>query len=468
MAKKKYEDLANRVVDLVGGKDNISYFTHCITRLRFNIKDKSYVNVEEIEKIDGVVGTNWSGAQLQIIIGQSVDEAYKLICEKNGLEQKETINENLDFNNDKKEKKTIGSLIGSFFENIAGCVTPLIPVLIGCGMIKVIIILIELAGVSSDNSTYQILSWVGDAGFYFLPILAGRSAAKKFGANEGFGMVVGAMLIYPTFISGVSEGTSFNFLGIPIYGASYTSTIFPVIMCVFVMAQIERFIVKYSPEALRSIIEPTLTLLIMIPITYCILGPLGAFLGQYLASFIIWLYDTIGFLSVGILSALFPLIVMTGMHTALSPYCINMIATAGYDPIVKVASFFSNIYQGIACLAVAAKTKDTNLRSTSISCAITAVIGGITEPAIYGVNLKYRTPLYGAMIGNFTAGCIAGLFSVYCYALGASSLLGLPQFIGENSMNIVYAIIALVIGCIVTFIVTFILYKEDMHDELSA
>ncbi len=468
MAKNKYEDLADRVVDLVGGKENITYFTHCITRLRFNVKDKSLVNVEEIESIANVVGTNWSGEQLQIIIGQAVEDAYKLICQKNGFETEKAIDENLDGDNNEKKKMTVGSVVSSFFDNIAGSIAPLIPVLIGCGMIKVIVILMELAGISSDNSTYQVLSWLGNAGFYFLPILVGYTAAKKFGANEALGMVVGAMLIYPDFVNGISAGEAYNFLGIPIYSASYTSTLFPVIMCVFVMAPIEKFIAKHSPDALHSVAEPTLTLLIMVPIAFCVLGPLGAFLGNYLAAFIMWLYDTVGFLSVGILSALLPLIVMTGMHTALSPYCINMIATIGYDPIVKVANFFSNINQGIACLAVAVKTKNTNLRSTGISCAITAVIGGVTEPAMYGINLKYKTPFYGVMIGNLTAGCIAGLFSVYCYAFGSSSLLGIAQFVGEKSMNIVYATIALVIGCVVTFVVTLILYKDDENNKLSA
>ncbi|MCD7840058.1 MAG: PTS transporter subunit EIIC [Erysipelotrichaceae bacterium] len=457
MAKNKYEDLANRVVDLVGGKENITYFTHCITRLRFNVKDKSLVNVEEIESIANVVGTNWSGEQLQIIIGQSVDDAYRLICQKHGFDSEEAIDENLD----EVEKKKFKFSITAIFDGVAGCITPLIPVLIGCGMVKIILILMGFAELT-DNSTYQVLTWVGDAGFYFLPVLVGYTAAKKFGANEALGMVIGAMLIYPTFVSGISAGESYNVFGIPIYSASYTSTIFPVILCVFVMAPIERFFGKISPEAVRSITEPLLTLLVMTPIAFCVLAPAGAFLGNYLADFILWLYNTTGFIGVAVLATFTPLLVMTGMHSAFTTYLLTMMSTVGYEPIYCTAQFISNINQGAASLAVGLKTKDKNLKSTGISCAVTAVIGGITEPAMYGINLKYRTPLYASMIGNLAGGLFAGLMKVYLYAFpGSSGVFGLIAFIGPSSMNIIYMAIAIIIGVVVTFAMTMVLYKEE-------
>ncbi|MCD7894941.1 MAG: PTS transporter subunit EIIC [Erysipelotrichaceae bacterium] len=454
--KNKYDELVDSIMDLVGGKENISFFTHCVTRLRFNVKDRSLVNIDEIEKIDIVVGTNWAGAQLQIIIGQSVGDAYKLICDKYGFEQEEAIDENLD-DNDKKFNISINSI----FDAISGCITPLLYVLIGCGMIKVLIILLGLCGISTDSSTCQILTFVGDAGFYFLPILVGYTAAKKFGANEGLGMVIGAMLIYPSFVSGISGGETYNFLGIPIYAASYANSIFPVIMCVAVMAPIERFIAKHSPDAIRSITESLLTILIMIPITYCVLGPLGAFLSQYLTAFILWLYDTTGFLGVAVLAGIRPLIVMTGMHSALQTYMISMITTAGYEPIMLPTAIINNVNQGVASFAVSLKTKDKDLQSTSRSCAITAVVAGITEPAMYGVNVKMKTPLYASMIGNFIGGAIIGIAKVYAYAFpGSVGMFGLLVCVGPTSMNFIYMIIALVVSVIVTFVGTMVLYKE--------
>lgn len=459
MAKKeKYEDLANKVLSLIGSKDNIIYFTHCITRLRFNVKDRGLVKVEEIEKIDGVVGCKWSGEQLQIIIGQSVGDAYNLICEKAGLAKEDTIDKKLD--NNEKKKFSLNAII----DTISGCITPLIPVFIGCGMIKVLILCLEMAGLlETSSSTYMILSYAGDAGFYFMPILAGKTAAKKFNANEGLGMLLGAMLLYPSFVSGIAEGTQFSFLGIPIYGASYVNTIFPVIISVWIMAPIQRFFGKVSPNAIRSVSEPLLTILTMIPLTYCVLAPAGAFLGNYMTDVILWLYNTSGFLGVAVLASILPLLVMTGMHSAFTPYMLTMISTLGFEPIYVPAMVISNINQGIACAVVALKTKNKNLRSTGISCAVTAIVGGVVEPGLYGINLKYKTPLYGAMIGSFCGALIMGIMKVYIYAFpGSGGLFAIPAFMGGDvSRNVLYLVISWIVGAIATFIATYILYKEE-------
>ncbi|MGX8833448.1 PTS transporter subunit EIIC [Amedibacillus sp. YH-ame6] len=459
MAKKeKYEDLANSVVDLIGGKDNVMFFTHCVTRLRFNLKDQSVVKTEKIEGLEGVIGVQWQNGQLQIIIGQAVGDAYKLICEKSGLKEEVAVNEN----NEEKKEKGFKGILNGVLNAISGCLTPAIPVLIGCGMIKVLVLCIQTFGWLSDtNATMQILTMVGDAGFYFLPIIVGSNAAKKFGANQGLGMVIGAMLIYPTFVSGVAEGISFNFFGLPIYGASYTSTIFPVILCVWVMAPIERFFAKISPESLRSIIQPLCTILVMIPITFCLLAPAGAFLGNYVSEFVIWLYETIGFVGVAVLAAFMPFIVMTGMHSAFVPYLLQMFGSVGYEPIFFTSLVLSNINQGAASLAVALKSKNKSIKSTGVSCAITAIVGGVSEPAMYGINLKYKTPMWGAMIGSAIAGLFAGIMKVYIYAFaGSSALFAIPCFISENGMNVILICVSIVIGIVSTFIATYILYKE--------
>ena len=199
----------------------------------------------------------------------------------------------------------------------------------------------------------------------------------------------------------------------------------------------------------------------MTPLTLCIIAPAGSFLGTYLSSAIIWLYNTIGFVGVSVLSALLPIIVMTGMHTAFVPYLMNMYSTVGYDPMFMPASIVSNLNQGIACIVVAIKTKSINTKSIASSCAVTALIGGVTEPAMFGITLKYKTPLYGAMIGSFVGGAYIGFTNVYNYALGSGGLFGLPTFIGTNGSNIINCIIGIGIGAIVTFIATFILYKDQ-------
>lgn len=464
MAKKeRYSELADKVLDLVGGKDNIEFFTHCVTRLRFVLKDQSIAQKEEIEKIAGVMGCQWQSGQLQIIIGQAVGDAYKLICERSGMNKEAAVDEKVEEDVKEKKKLTVGSVLNGILDSISGCLTPAIPVLIGCGMIKVIVLILESLGwMGADNTTYIILSAVGDAGFYFLPVLVGGNAAKKFGANVGLGMVIGAMLIYPSFVSGIAEGTAFSFLGIPVYGASYTSTIFPVILCVWVMAPIERFFAKISPDSLRSIIEPLCTLIVMIPLSFCLLAPAGAFLGNYVSSVVIWIYNTIGFLGVAILAAVMPFLIMTGMHSAFVPYLLQMFGSVGYEPIFFTALVISNIDQGASCLAVAVKSKDKNVRSTALSCAITAITAGVTEPAMYGINLRYKKPMWGAMIGSAIGGLFAGLMKVYIYAFaGASSVVAIPCFIGPETSNVVYMCIAIVIGIVATFVATLFLYKDE-------
>lgn len=463
MAANKYEILADEIVGLVGGKENISFFTHCVTRLRFNLKDQGLGQIEEVKKLPGVLGAQWQNGQLQIIIGQAVGDAYKLICEKHDLSVEKPVDEALDDSNSLR-KKGVKGVIDRIFDGISGSLTPLIPVLIGCGMIKVLLIILDMCGVSAESGTYQLLNFAGDAGFYFLPVLVGAFAAKKFGANMGLGMVIGAMLIYPSFVSGVSGGVAYNFLGIPVYGASYTSTIFPIILSCAVMAPIEKFIAKHSPELLRSVLEPLLTMIVMIPLAFCLLGPVGSFLGQYLSAFVLWLYNTIGFVGVSLFAAIMPFVIMTGMHGAFVPYLLQMLtAEPYYEPIFFPALIISNINQGIAALAVAVKSKDASVKSTGLSTALTAVVAGVTEPAMYGINLKYRTPMYGAMIGSAIGGLVAGLLKTVIYAFaGASSIIALPLFVSkENGSNLIFMIIAVAIGAVATFVATWFLYKEE-------
>ena len=453
----KYDVLVQNIVDCVGGKENVEFFTHCVTRLRFNVKDQSLVKMEEIEKMPGALGAQWQNGQLQIIIGQSVGDVYKAICEKHGFNVEKSVEDTPA----EKKKITVGSIFNVILNGISGSLAPSIPALIGCGMIQVILIIATSLGMDQTSGTYQLLYYAGQAGFYFLPVIVCGNAAKKFGANQGLGMVIGGMLIFPDFINNVANGL--DFVGIPVYNTTYSSTIFPALLCAWVMAPIEKFFAKHSPEILRSILEPVCTLIIMVPLAFCLLGPAGAFLGTYISSAVIWLYETLGFVGVAVLAAAMPFLIMTGMHGAFVPYLLQMFASVGYEPIFFPALVLSNIDQGAASLAVAVKTKDKALRSTALSCAITAIVGGVTEPAMYGVNLKFKKPMYGAMIGSAIAGAFAGLFHVVIYNFaGASSVVALPLFMdASGGNNLIMMIIAVLIGVIGTFAATYILYKDE-------
>lgn len=460
MANKqtRYDELADKIVGLVGGKNNIQNLTHCVTRLRFNVKDKTPVDLEAIKKLPGAMGAQWSGDQLQVIIGQSVGDAYNLVCKKHGLGGGGSVNEDLG---DAPKKKFSVSMI---LDTIAGCITPTIPLLMAGGFLKILVILGEFAGIlTAGQPTHTVLSFAGDAAFYFLPIFVGGNAAKKLGGSQALGMMLGAIFVHPNFVAAIGAGEALSIFGIPIYATSYTSTIFPALISAAVMVPIQKFFGKHSPDAIRSITEPFFTMLVMVPLSLCLLGPIGAFLGTYVSNAIIWLYNTVGFLGVAIFAGLCPLLVMTGMHSALMPYMLNSFATLGWEPIVLTGMIISNIDQGAACLAVAVKTKDANMRSTAIGCGITAVVGGVTEPGMYGVNLPLKTPLYCAMIGTTLGGLVAGIGKAVAYSItGSAGLLGgIPIYLGGGLSNVLWMVGGIAAGFVATFVLTYIFYKPE-------
>lgn len=456
----KYETLSRTILEAIGGKQNIVYFQHCTTRLRFNVKDRGLVNIKSIETADKVLGTQWSNDELQVIIGPAVADAYDAICELGNLEKEDAIEETIE--SDIKKKITVKSIIMGMLDAVSGSITPLIPMMIGGGMIKVFYMIANMAGILPEtSSTYQILFWLGDAFIYFFPVFLGATAAKKFGTNQGLGMLLGALLIYPSFIASVTEGTSLSIFGLPVYSANYSSTVIPIIITVYFLSKIEKTISKYCPDILKSFIVPTVSLIIMLPLMLVVCAPIGYYIGTYVSAGVIWIYETIGFLGVSVLCALLPLMVMTGMHTMMTPYWTSAFASLGMDPFFLPAMIISNFNQFAASLAVGFKAKKQTIKSTAFSCAVTCIVGGVTEPAMFGVTFKYKKPLYAAMIGNAVGGVIAGLLGVACYAFpGSGGMFAIVTFTGPGN-NLIYFLIAAVIGMIVTFVLTYILGIEE-------
>lgn len=459
MKEEARKKLAVSIVELVGGKENISNVIHCMTRLRFTVKDKSLVNLDQIVALNGVIGAQWSNEQFQIIIGQWVSTLYKDVCQVAQFQLQNQIEENVDG----IKKLTFGSIINA----ISGCLAPVIPIVVGAGMLKVVLILVTLFKIldPATSSTYQVLNFASDAGFYFLPIFLGAFSANKFKTSMPLGMLVGAIFLHPNFVASVSANTPLSIFKIPIYSTTYANSIFPVIMSVFLMAYVERFFSKIVPNAVKVIFVPLMTILVMLPLALCLIGPLGAFIGVYLAQAIMWLYNVTGFVGIAVLAAIYPLLVITGMHGALFPPMMQSLTTLGYEPIIGLSGVISNLNQGAATLAVALKSSKE--RSTAISAAITAIFGGVTEPAMFGINLKYKTPLYATMIGSFIGGAVAGILKVYMYALGGSAgIFGVTGFISEQSSNIIYLFVAIIAGLISTFIITLFIFKEEKKQEL--
>jgi len=462
MAKKnKYTLLINSIVDLVGEKENISLFTHCMTRLRFNLKDKSVVKLKEIENIEGVLGSQWTGNQLQIVIGSTVDDVYKEICKVNDIDVQNKLNINLEEDSHKK-KISLNRILTA----MSACIVPLIPMLIAGGMIKSFLsALIYFKLVTASDPTIITFTFIADASLYFLPVALGYTCSKRFKMNPAVGMFLGGILIHPTLITMVTNNDSGSIFNLSIPAYSYSSTIFPIFLTIVVASRLEWLLKKYIPNCIKSIFVPTLEIIIMSPIMLCFLAPIGNYLGVYLGVGVKWIYDMFGPLGPALFAAFSPFLVMTGMHACLSTYSTNAIATTGKDIFVGAAAFIRNFNQGIAALVVAIKTKDMNLRETAIGCSVSAIFAGITEPALFGINLKYKKPLYAACVGGFFGGLYAGFMGVARYAYGGSGLFGLTVFVGENPMNLVHEVIAMIIGGVVTFVVGMIITKQSDIEE---
>jgi len=467
MAKnEKYQELAENVIAMVGGKENVSFFTHCITRLRFNLKDQSLVKDAEIAKLANVVGVQWSGEQLQIIIGQEVDDAYKLICEKSGLENQDAVNENLDGNMGQKDfsLKGIGNTILS---SLSGCLTPIIPMLIVSAMFKTLIAVLgpNMMNVMPETSNLYILfNFVGDAAFYFLPVAVGYTSAKKFGVNPVLGILMGAILIHPTLSGMANNGDSFTVFGIPCLVQNYTSSIFPAILSVWVMSYIERFFNKRTPAVLKSVFAPFLTILVMLPLSLCVLGPAGHFLGKYISEFFLWMGNSGGIfkiLGIAIVAALWQYLVMSGMHWLLITTCMVVMAETGQESFVLAASCSAFTVGGM-CLGAFFRQKDAGKKSMSLSYIVAQMIGGITEPGLYGVGLRYGKPLLGMMAGGFAGGLYAGITNLTAYQIvPVGNFISLLDFVGGPNMNFINGIIAAVIAFAVSAVVTYLIGFDE-------
>ena len=462
---KNYDALAKQVLELVGGRENVASAMHCYTRLRINCKDTSIVDLDAIKQLD-VLGAQFTGEQLQVIIGNEVKEVYEAFIEQSGLQKEAMIDEKLD-DVPAKKKWTIKGMLTGIVDAIVACVIPLIPILIGSGVLQAIVLIIQQFGwLPADSPTLVTINFVANAAFYFLPVFVGFFAAKKFGANVALGAMLGAALIHPTFVSMVTAGDAGSVFGLPIYSASYSSTIVPIILAVWVMSYVEKFISRYSPKAIRTILEPSLTLIIMIPLTFCLLAPLGAMLSDGFASLLTWFYGIFGPLAVAAFAAIVPWVVMVGIHIGTTAISVTTIAQTGIDAFMMPGFFISNFAQGAACLAVGIKAKTSELRSFAYSCAFSNVVPGISEPGMYGITLRYKTPMAGAMIGAAAGGLYFGLTGTGALQFLPPNIFAFVGYMGEGAFagNLMNAIIGVVIAMVVAFIATMFLYKPEKEN----
>lgn len=467
-----YVDVSKKIISAVGGADNISSATHCMTRLRLILKDQARADDGKVESIKGVKSVIKQGGQYQIVIGNEVSNLFKEFSKMGKFTDDGGV-----------APKAEGPIIQRLFGFVAGCLTPMLPAMLGTGMLKVVLTLLTTLNImSATDATYQIFYSIADGFFYFLPIFLGWSIAKKVNGNAPLYMAVGALLCYPDLVAlmgGTLEsateygeflgmGCTYLFGVVPVIETTYTSSVVPMLLMAPLMKWAEDFADRISPNVLKAFLKPLLFFLICTPVVMIVLGPIGGVVGNVMAVAFNTLYGKVPWLTVGLLSALMPFIVMTGMHYALIPLFMNNIATLGYDVVVLVTMFCSNICQGGAAFGVAAKTKYVETRSEGIACGISATVAGVTEPAMYGINLRYMKPMIGAVAGAGISGLLAGIMGVRGYTMGGSpSFLSLITFIGGDSPyhSVIWGAVCGVLGLVISFAVSFVLYKDPQKQS---
>lgn len=458
----KYEKLSKDIIKAVGGKENIVSLQHCMTRLRFVLKDESRVNDEQIENIDGVLSLIKKGGQYQIVIGTHVHDVYLDVCQLAGIQEEKE-------GHVEKEKKGI---FNALFSTIIGCIGPIIPILVGTGLGKCILLFISMMGWADAETsmTYYVFNFVFDSGITFLPVFTAVAAAKHFKCNMYMAAVLGCALVHPNWNAIVSAtdpkfiGDMFGFL--PLYGMPYTSTLIPSILIVYVMSKLEFGLNKFLPELVKGMLTPLLTLLIMTPVAFVVLAPAMGIISIYLGEALLWVYDTFGMFAIAIMCIVYPWMVATGMHATLAIAGIQILSQSGYDPFSRTLTLTANMAQGAAAFACAVKTKNNDFRNTCLSAGFTAFFAGITEPCIYGVTVRLKKPMYAVMIGCFAGGLYAGFCGLKAFAFMTPSIVNFPMWIGGNNPNnLMNAIITMIISVVVTFVATLLIGFDDIEEK---
>lgn len=478
----KYDGLARIIIQNVGGKSNIISVAHCITRLRFKLKDESKANKEVLESTDGVIKVMQAGGQYQVVIGNQVNDVYDAVLEVGHLTAAGAVDEE---GNAVEETAGGGkkSPVSLLIDVISGTLQPTLGVLAATGIIKGLLALFDFIGlIPAASGTYQVWYAVADGFFYFLPIILGYTAAKKFKVNEFIGMAIGIALCYPAMVNStagtvlgtVFTGTAFEmsyyltFLGIPVImpASGYTSSVVPIILAVAIAAPLERWLKKVVPDVIKLFVVPFATLIVMVPLTYLLIGPIASILCSILSLIfnVIYSIPVVGGIIGGVLiGAFWQVLVIFGLHWGLVPLAMINYGLLGYDFILS-PYFCVSFAQTFVVLAIILKTKDEKLKKIAIPAFISGIFG-VTEPAIYGVTLPKKTPFIYSCIAGAIGGAFTGLMGTRSYSIGGLGLFGLPSFIDTTGTmgltNMIYILIAILIASVTGFAMTYVLYKDE-------
>ncbi|PVE78737.1 beta-glucoside-specific PTS transporter subunit IIABC [Microbacterium testaceum] len=451
------QDSARAILEHVGGAANVASLHHCSTRLRFTLADDSQADEAALKATPGVIGVVL-GTQTQVIVGSGVNDYFREI-EKIRTGSGTRAAARVDSATPKLTLKRAGSV---FMDFVVGVFTPIIPAVAGAGIFKSFLILaVALGWLQTTDQTYQVLTAIPDAVFFFLPLLVTYTAAKKLDVNIPLALGIVGLLVFPTFAGLLTQEGGVALFGLTVPAIAYNAQVFPPILAVLLLAVVERFARRISPSVISTFLVPLICFVVVAPATIFLLGPLGFFLGTLLTGAMLWLYGTLGWIAVALMAAALPFIVSVGMHKAFIPPTVATMASAGKESFYLVASLAHNLAEAGSSLAIAVRTKNKTLRGTAISSGISAFFG-ITEPALYGVTLQNRRAIVSVVIGAFVGGSYLGIAAISAFALVSPGAASISMFIDmANPWNLLHAVIGALVAMVTSFIVSLVIWKDS-------
>ena len=457
---KNYAALASAVVNALGGADNIVAVTHCMTRLRFVLKDSSRVDNPALKATTGVLGVVNNDNQCQVIIGNMVSHAYREVLARLPEDAQGAPQE-------VKAGFSLKRLGAGILDALIGTMSPLIPAIIGGSMVKLLAMVLSMSGmVEVTSPSYIILNAIGDGAFFFLPLMVAASAAVKFKTNMSLAIAIAGVLVHPSFIelmARAAQGEPVSFGFIPVTAVKYTYTVIPALVMTWCLSYIERWVDRITPAVTKNFLKPMLIVLIAAPLAILLIGPIGIWIGTAISGLVYTVHDYLGWLSVAIMGALWPLLVMTGMHRVFTPTIIQTIAETGKEGMVMPSEIGANLSLGGSSLAVAWRTRNPELRQTALAAAASAIMAGISEPALYGVALRLKRPLIASLISGFICGAVAGMAGLASHSMAAPGLFTSVQFFDPaNPMSIAWVFGVMALSVVLSFILTLLMGFEDI------
>ncbi|MDF7668706.1 MULTISPECIES: beta-glucoside-specific PTS transporter subunit IIABC [unclassified Lactobacillus] len=471
-----YEDLSQKIITNVGGKDNVASVVHCTTRLRFKLKDEKKANDDAMKSTDGVISLVKSGGQYQVVIGNNVADVYDTLIKVGGFSDGgEVADDYVDTSN--------MSIADRFIDLISGIFNPILGPMCAAGMIKGFnAMFVALGWEAQTSGTYTVLNAIGDSLFYFLPVILGISAAKKFKLDGYLGATIGAALCYPTIVAMTSskttlftlfKGTIFQapihmtFLGIPVISMNYTSSVIPIILAVWFASKVHKLARKIIPDVVKTFLVPFMVLLITIPVTFIVIGPIATWLGDAIAAGVSAVYNFSPILAGVLMGAFWQVFVIFGVHWGFVAVMMTNIAAMGYDPILGLSLAASFAQTGVVA-AIIFQTKNEKTRSLAIPAVVSGIFG-VTEPAIYGVTLPRKKPFYISCIASAIGGGLIGMFGTKVYIMAGMGIFSIPDAISKNGIDMrVYGlIIAMAVATVLGFGLQMLFGKSSVDAPLD-